>query len=56
MKKQVKFDRHYTNIARVTEDKWYDVISEWELGYRLKDDKGTEDDFPKVWVKEERMI
>lgn len=57
MAKQVKFDNHYIHVAkRVTTDKWYDVIREWDLGYILEDDSGLQDDFPKVWIKEVREV
>lgn len=49
--KQVMFDEKMCKLARVTPNKWYPVVSEWQLGYKLVDDKGLLDDFPKVWVK-----
>lgn len=58
MKKQVKIDKHYMALLknRFTLDKWYDVIYEWELGYRLKDNTGLVDDCPKVWISETREV
>ena len=58
MKKQVKIDKHYIGILknRFTLDKWYDVISEWKLGYKLQDNTGLIDDCPKVWINETREV
>ena len=48
--KYVMFDSKICKMARVTPDKWYQVIREWNLGYIVEDDKGLVDDFPKSWV------
>ena len=54
--KQVLFDEKMCKLARTTPDKWYTVVSEWQLGYKLYDDKGLLDDFPKVWIKKVREV
>lgn len=50
--KEVMFDEKMCNslLKYVKPGKWYKVIKEWNLGYRIKDDSGIEDDYPKAWV------
>lgn len=53
--KQVRFDKHCKPLAKyITLNKWYDVLSEWKLAYKIRDDSGYMDSYPKTWVVEER--
>lgn len=54
--KQIQFDKCCKGVANyIYLNKWYDVVSEGTLTYKIMDESQTVNAYPKTWITHMRQ-